>query len=298
LHFCCTGGLAVESGIKAAFYYKQSKLGSSNSLRCASFSNGFHGITSYGNFLTERKGPAGKRLSGFPDIGWPKFSSPAELEDILDSDDSIGAVIIEPIQCTFGDIHVSTKVLNKIRDITLRYDVPLIFDEVQTGFCSTGTVWYFQKLQWEPDIVIFGKKSQVCGIFVKESFDQIFDKSQAGRMCITFDGDLVDMVRCSHIIETIEREELLSNVIEREAQLRMGLLDIRKIKNVRSSGVLFGFDLKDRDERDTFVRNLRNIGMICNPTGEKSVRMRPSLSVTQEDISVAISLIKEALHEN
>ena len=68
-------------------------------------------------------------------------------------------------------------------------------------------------------------------------------------MCITFDGDLVDMVRCSHIIETIEREELLSNVIEREAQLRMGLLDIRKIKNVRSSGVLFGFDLKDRDER-------------------------------------------------
>ena len=52
------------------------------------------------------------------------------------------------------------------------------------------------------------------------------------------------------------------------------------------------------NERDTFVRNLRNIGMICNPTGEKSVRMRPSLSVTQEDISVAISLIKEALHEN
>jgi L-lysine 6-transaminase len=297
LHFSCTGGLAVEAGIKAAFYHK-SRGKSIKHLKCASLSNGFHGITSYGNFLTERRGPAGKRLSGFPDIGWPKFSTHEELEGLLKFDKDIGAVILEPIQCTFGDIHISSEFLNKIRKITLKYNVPLIFDEVQTGFCSTGTVWYFQKLSWSPDIVIFGKKSQVCGIFVKNNFDQIFEKSQAGRMCITFDGDLVDMVRCSHIIDTIQRDNLLTNVLERESQFREELSCIKKIENIRSSGLLFAFDLPDTNSRDTFVKNLRNIGMICNPTSERSVRLRPSLCVSSRDISQASSLIKEAIYEN
>ena len=297
LHFSYTGGLAVEAAIKAAFYHSSLRK-NSNSFKCASLSRGFHGITSYGNFLTERSGPAGKRLSGFPDMNWPKFSTPDELEGLLRFDRDIAAVILEPIQCTFGDIHVPIEFLNKIRKITTKYGIPLIFDEVQTGFCSTGTVWYFQKLSWTPDIVVFGKKSQVCGIFVKNNFDQIFEKSQAGRMCITFDGDLVDMIRCSHIIDTILKDNILLNVREREAQFRKELSSIKKIDNIRSSGLLFAFDLPDRNSRDTFVKNLRNIGMLSNPTSERSVRLRPSLCISDDDISQASSFIKEALYEN
>ena len=49
--------------------------------------------------------------------------------------------------------------------VSLSYD-----DEIQTGFCSTGEFWYSNKIGLNPDIVIFGKKSQICGIMVNEKY--------------------------------------------------------------------------------------------------------------------------------
>ncbi len=174
----------------------------------------------------------------------------------------------------------------------------MIFDEVQTGFCATGTKWFFENIDWTPDIVVFGKKSQVCGIMVKDGFDSIFEKPDVGRLCITLDGDLLDMVRCKHIIKAINELQLLKNVNERSKQFFSALISEPKIKNLRSSGVIIGFDLENKEKRDTFVDNLYKIGMICNSTGEKSVRLRPPLSVSKKEISLGIRLIKEALNEN
>tara|TARA_A100000164_G_C21839299_1_gene739301 strand:- start:65 stop:1255 length:1191 start_codon:yes stop_codon:yes gene_type:complete len=294
VHFACTGGLAVEGAIKTALYHMLSK-GLRGDLPIISFKKSFHGITSYGNFTTDRVGPAGKRLNGYPDMNWPKANSVSHLKDIIESGLKVGAVILEPIQCTSGDKHISLEDLDNIRQITSQHKIPLIFDEVQTGFCATGNVWFFQKLSWSPDIVVFGKKSQVSGFFVKEGFDQIFNSNEAGRLCITFDGDIIDMVRCKNIIRVINHDDLLSNVRNREQQIMSHILQIPGIINPRSAGLLIGFDLKDRKTRDTFVRDLSNIGMICNPTGEKSVRMRPSLSVTESEISHAMSLVREAI---
>lgn len=304
IHFSCTGGLAVEHACKTALFHtkyaRSIKDDDAEYLSIVSFQNGFHGITSFGNFTTSKMGIPGDRLSNFPDLYWPKMSTSEDLSKFLalDSFTDIGGVIIEPIQCTFGDIHISIEELNKIRELTEEYNIPLIFDEVQTGFCATGHKWFFDKLDWTPDIVVFGKKSQVCGIMVKAGFDSIFEKPEAGRLCITFDGDLTDMVRCKHIIMAIKDLDLIENVNQRSMQLYNGLADLPQIENFRSAGVIIGFDLENRKKRDTFVNDLYKIGMICNSAGERAIRLRPSLSVSSDEISLGIRLIKEALNED
>ena len=173
------------------------------------------------------------------------------------------------------------------------YDIPLIFDEVQTGFCSTGKVWYSEHLEIEPDIIVFGKKSQVSGILVKESHSNVFDIPK--RLSVTFDGDLVDMIRCRYIIEAIKEYNLLENIDKYGKYFRSRLDELDGIINVRNAGLLFAFDFEEGSIRDNFVNRLYKNGMICNPTGKRSVRMRPNLSIKKLEIDDSIKIIKESL---
>jgi L-lysine 6-transaminase len=303
IHFSCTGGLAVEHACKTAMYHTEQSReltpGTAEHLSIISFNNSFHGITSFGNFTTSKTGIPGKRLSNFPDLGWPKLNDSEDLSNFLTQGNfsNVAGVIIEPIQCTSGDIHFSIEELNSIRLLTEKYGIPLIFDEVQTGFCATGNKWFFEKLGWTPDIIVFGKKAQVCGIIVKEGFDAIFNKPECGRLCITFDGNLEDMVRCKHVMKAVDELQLLENVKERSAQFCEGLRSEPRLKNLRASGVIICFELQNKEKRDTFADRLYRIGMICNATGERSIRIRPPLSVSKDEISLGLRLIKEALND-
>ena len=82
-------------------------------------------------------------------------------------------MIVEPIQSTYGDNHLDYEFLRGIRELCTELNVPLIFDEIQTGFCATGKTWFFEHLDFYPDIVIFGKKAQVCGFMALEEFSSI-----------------------------------------------------------------------------------------------------------------------------
>ena len=203
-------------------------------------------------------------------------------------------VIIEPIQATYGDNYLNKKHLKKLATVCKKYNIPLIFDEVQTGFLTSGTVWYFQQLGIYPDIVTYGKKSQVSGIMVKESQSEAFNQQK--RLSVTYDGDLIDMIRCKYIIKVLNTNNIQENVKERGNQLYKGLSKIKQIQNVRQTGLLIAFDFATTIERDTFYKQLYNYGMICNPTGEKSIRMRPNLCVTKQEISEALVLIKQCIN--
>ena len=99
-----------------------------------------------------------------------------------------------------------------IRRISSNYNIPLIFDEVQTGFGATGKKWYFENLNIVPDILVFGKKTQLSGIMVNKNFGNIFEKPI--RLEVTWDADLIDMVRCKYVIRAYKKYNILKNVIE------------------------------------------------------------------------------------
>ena len=288
-HFCSTGALAVECAVKTAMYHSNKK----NS-KIVSVKNNFHGIMSYGNILTTRFFPIKFRLEKFSDTSWPSFESIDELRSLLSSDKSIAGVMVEPIQSTFGDNHLDYSFIKKIRNICDEFKVPLIFDEIQTGFCVTGKTWFFENTDIVPDIVIFGKKAQVCGIMTTKKFSGIF-KSKFKMLDTTWDSDLVDMVRSTYIMDFIKENDILEKFSLFSSKFINKLKELKTISNVRGIGGLIAFDFDTANQRDIFFNTMYNNGMLCNPTGEKSIRLRPHLTTTEENFKKGLNIIKESL---
>ncbi len=293
-HYCSTGALAVEAAIKTCLHYKNY-----HTPNILSFKNSFHGVNSYGGFVTDRFFSSNKRLKGLPEMFSTKCNYDLkEVESHLSNKDKpVTCVLVEPIQCTAGDIHHNHTFFNNIRDLCNKYDVPLIFDEIQIGFGATGTLWFFENLDIIPDIVLFGKKTQVSGLMAVEKFSGIFDHENIPRLEVTWNSDTLDMIRSKYIVRAFKDLNILDNVLARGEQLSASLSRLGEISGLRSRGLIVGFDLKDTDTRNRFMTTLYNKGMICNSTGERSIRLRPNLCVSSADIDKGCRLIKEALEE-
>ena len=305
-HYCCTGALAIEAAVKTAMDYK-----GKGYERIITFKKSFHGINGYGGIITDRFEPVNERLNNFPGAYWDPIDNPVikykngekfsdeklmnsvlnKIEKIICIENNVCAIIIEPIQCTAGDYYFDESFFIEIRKICNKYDVPLIFDEIQVGFGATGKLWYYEYLSIIPDILVFGKKTQLSGIAVNNKFSKIFNK--AIRLEVTWDADIMDMIRCKYIIKAYKEENVLKNVNNLSKILKKELLTIDGLNNIRNKGLLFAFDFKKKIQRDSFVKKLLLNKMLCNPTGEKTVRLRPNLLVNSNEIDQAVSIIKK-----
>jgi L-lysine 6-transaminase len=102
------------------------------------------------------------------------------------------------------------------------------------------------------------------------------------------------MVRSQRVLEIIESEGLIEQAGPKGAQLVAGLEKLRNesglISNVRGRGLFVAFDLDNREERDAVLTDLHVAEkLIVLPCGERSVRFRPALSVSQDEIEEAIA---------
>ncbi len=282
IHFCCTGSLAIEAAIKTAW-----SCNSSSNKAVLVLKDDFHGINSFGNYLT---GCQYERIEDVPDSSWSRQFS--KLAGSLTYQD-VAAILIEPIQSTAGDVYVDIDLIKQARSICDELNIPLIFDCVQTGFGTTGRVWYWQWLGIEPDIIVFGKKSQVSGIIVKEKFGKIFETPD--KLEATFPGDAIDLIRAKYIIRAINADRLLVNAIDMGFLLRNQLSEISELKNVRGIGGITAFDLGDKKTQTVFWQKCFHHGLMVNPTAEKSIRLRPNLAVTESEIMESIKIIKKCI---
>jgi L-lysine 6-transaminase len=277
MHFTCTGALAVEAAIKCALFEKKYK-----SPLILSVTNSFHGVNSWG-FITDRKGFTEKRMEFFPRNNWKNLP----LEEIIrglenDSFAELAAIVIEPIQCTAGDLYLDPVLLKRLRTLTLEKNICLIFDEIQTGFGTTGTFWYYEQLDLVPDILIFGKKSQVCGIVASEKYSECIT-SPLMKLHVTFDGEVMDAIRAKYVLKAYREDRLISKAKEREKDF-FSLLN-SKVKNLRMRGHLIAFDLNSPEERDLFLKKAYQNHFLCNSAGSQSIRMRPNLALSEKELS-------------
>ena len=284
LHFCSTGALAVESAIKCGFETSKN----SESIVVGT-KNGFHGINSWG-FVTDRGiSSVTNRVNNFPSNNWVNIPL-SEIPDYLNThSEIISSCIIEPIQCTAGDIYLDVSLLKTIEKICKENDICFIVDEVQTGFGVSGAYWYSDIIDLDPDILIFGKKSQISGIMVNEKFSEAL-KSPHRKLEVTFDGDLLDAVRGESILKAIEKFKLLENVSKNSEILKNELIDL--VDNYRSVGHLIAFDFKTAKERDIFVHKAYDNYLLINPTSEKSVRLRPNLAISENEVGEFVERFK------
>ncbi len=321
------GALAVENALKASFDWKVRR-NLANGLthevgsRVIHFRQAFHGRTGYTMSLTNTADP--RKTMYFPKFDWPRVDNPKitfPLEEHLDEvkaaearsleqieeavrqyGDDIACLIIEPIQGEGGDNHFRPEFLAELRKLADRYAFLLIFDEVQSGLGITGSWWAWQSLGVMPDIFCFGKKVQVCGIAVSDRIDEVKDNvfEVSSRINSTWGGNLVDMVRSTRYQEIIEDENLLDNVAKQSVTL-MNLLHAMEdahpgqVTNVRGRGVMCAFDLPNGDIRDRILAQGREQGVLALPCGDRSIRFRPFLDVTEEEIEDGVGALERAL---
>jgi len=319
------GALAVENGLKTAFDWKVRKnlargLGERGH-KVLHLENAFHGRSGYTLSLTNTDP---KKTDYFPKFEWPRIPAPriafplegdnleavvlAEQRAIASAEAAfarapheIAAIIAEPIQGEGGDNHFRPEFFRELRRLADEHEALLVYDEVQTGLGLTGRWWAYQHHGILPDVICFAKKMQVGGIFVSKRVDEVEDNvfSKSGRINSTWGGSLVDMVRCTRMLEIIVDENLLDNASSRGAELLTLLLDLERrfpfVSNARGKGLMCALDLPDQTTRDAVIAACFAEGMIVLGCGSRSVRFRPTLTVDAEIIAECAKRLARAL---
>jgi L-lysine 6-transaminase len=321
------GSLAVENALKVAFDWKVRKnmaagKGEKGS-KVIHFKQAFHGRSGYTLSLTNTADP--RKTMYFPKFDWPRIDIPKlsfPITDIVlqevekneqlavdqiktaltNNQDDVAALIIEPIQGEGGDNHFRDDFFVALRQLCDENEMLFILDEVQTGIGITGKWWAHQHFSVKPDIISFGKKTQVCGLLagrrVEEVKNHVF--SESSRINSTFGGNLVDMVRFQIILEIIEQEKLLENAKTMGEFLLGEMRNLAEefpayVTNPRGLGLFAAFDLPSQTERDKVIAGLLKNKLLMLPSGDNAIRFRPHLNVAREDLTTALEIINSTI---
>ena len=327
-HFWVSGGsLAVENAMKTAFDWKARRLGRTdyladcNDLSIVHFNQAFHGRSGYTMSVTNT---LPDKVGLFPRFSWPRIHNPvcefdmdgnvcndidaqeAKAYEQLDaafaqSADRIAAILIEPMQGEGGDNHFRPEFMAALRKYADDHDCLLLFDEVQTGFFGSGKPWYWQHLGVAPDVVAFGKKSQVCGIYAGGKVDEVEHNvfTTSSRINSTWGGNLVDMVRSRRFIEIIVQDGLAEHALEIGERLKGGLRSIAReteaFSSVRGVGTLIAVTFPTPEHRAAAVTALFDRKTMVLPCGQRSMRFRMPLTMSFEEIDELLSRTADAI---
>ncbi|HEY3913620.1 MAG TPA: L-lysine 6-transaminase [Verrucomicrobiae bacterium] len=316
------GSLAVENALKAAMDWKvRRNLEAGRGERGTEilhFKNAFHGRSGYTLSLTNTD-PVKTRY--FAKFAWPRVSTPfldfslpekERLANVVEKEKQaeseirevitkfgvdIAAIIIETVQGEGGDNHFRGEWFQLLRRICDENDILLIFDEVQCGMGISGKNWCCQHFDVLPDLLVFGKKAQVCGVMAGPRLDEVKQNvfRTPSRINSTWGGNFCDYVRSTHYLRIIEQERLVENARVQGERLLTELHKVAKqrpvMTAVRGRGLLAAFDMPNRELRDRFWNGAFELGLFVVRCGERSIRLRPVLDIKEDAIDDALKII-------
>ncbi len=326
LFFVEGGALAVENALKVAFDWK-SRWNEAHGIdpalgtKVLHLREAFHGRSGYTLSLTNTD-PV--KIARFPVFGWPRIPAPylserhhAEGADVRQREaealaaaraafaqhpHDIACFLMEPIQGEGGDHHFRPEFLQAMQALCREHDALFVLDEVQTGCGLTGTPWAYQQLGVQPDVVAFGKKTQVCGVMAGGRVDEVPDNvfRVSSRINSTWGGSLVDMVRARRILEVLEAEGLIGRAERLGDHLLARLTDLAgkhaEVTDVRGRGLMCAFSLPDGARRDAVLAALREQErVLLLGCGGRSIRFRPALTVSAADLDAGVEALDRVL---
>lgn len=331
------GALAVENALKVAFDWKVRKnfgrIVSANGKgmpqlegmgsKVIHFREAFHGRSGYTMSLTNTDDP--RKYRYFPKFDWPRVLNPklrfpvtdqvlaevkrteeiaiAQIETaVRQHPGDIAALILEPIQGEGGDNHFRPEFFQELRRLADEHEFLFIVDEIQSGMGLTGNMWAVEHMGVQPDIIVFGKKSQVCGLIAGVRVDEVEGNvfSEESRINSTFGGDLTDMVRSTRYLEIIHEDNLLDNTAKMGERLLSGLRSLAegskdKMDNVRGRGLMVAFDFPDQATRNATIDRMKENGLYALKSGNRSIRFRGMLDTTADTIDKALAILEKSL---
>ena len=322
LFFVEGGALAVENALKVAFDWKSRRneaAGRDPALgtQVLHLQSAFHGRSGYTLSLTNTD-PV--KTARFPTFGWPRIPAPylsTRLGDVRPREQAalraaraaferaphdIACFVTEPVQGEGGDHHLRPEFLQAMQALCEEHDALFVVDEVQTGCGLTGTAWAYQQLGLAPDVVAFGKKTQVCGIMAGGRVDEVPDNvfRVPSRINSTWGGSLTDMVRARRTLEVVERDGLVERAARAGGYLQALLTGLAErcpaVTDVRGRGLMCAFTLPDRALRDALLAGLRaDEHVLLLGCGTRSVRFRPALTVGDAELEEGVAAVERVL---
>jgi acetylornithine/succinyldiaminopimelate/putrescine aminotransferase len=280
------------ANLTRAFFVNSGAEANENALRIAcmatgrrkilALTHGFHGRTAAAAAVTWN---AADRWYGFPytpfDVDFIPRDDVTAARAMID--DTVAAVIFEPVQGVAGAYDLSLEFVETLRHCSERAGAVLIADEVQSGMGRSGQFFAVQAYEVEPDILTNAKSlggGIPCGVVLcSEAFASVV---KVGDLGSTFGGGPVAAAAVLAVIETIESDGLLRNVREREAQIRE-LCVAGPVTSIRGMGLLLGL-VCDRPASEVQSLLLDNDILAGTSSDPRVLRLLPPLVLQSRQV--------------
>lgn len=280
------------------------------------FDRAFHGRTVYALGVTQTMNEvATKDFHGLTSGGnlklpFPAFDSGASHSENLRNAmraleqvetalqlmaNEVVSIILEPIQGAGGHRVALPEFFRGLSELAHQYDVQLAFDEVQTGLGATGKMFAIDHfdLPFAPAALATGKKFGNGVLYMASPLEDV------GVLDSTWGGTLADMVRVVREMEIVEQEGLVARAAENGAYLAQVLHELTHrfsfVSNVRGLGLYQGFSLDTPERKSALISEALRQGLLLLGAGNRSIRTRPNLSVTREEIEQFGEMLGSAL---
>ena len=303
--FTNSGAEAIEGAMKLARY-------ATGRPSYIAFIGGFHGRTFGALSLTASKASQRRRfaplLSSVFHAPYPSASrgvttddTMAHLEELFGTvapPESVAAVFVEPIQGEGGYLVPPDDFLPRLRELTGKYGILLVADEVQSGMGRTGHLLAVEHWDVEPDIVCLAKgiaSGLPLGAFIARAEQMSWPPGSHGS---TFGGN---PLACAAGLVTLDllEEGLIDNAARIGAQLQDGLREIAathsEITDVRGLGLMLAFELKTAEQAAQVVQSAFERGLLLLTAGTRAVRICPPLVIDSDEAATGLEIIEAAL---
>jgi len=295
--FCNSGAEANEAAIKLARRYGHEKHGADR-FEIITMKNSFHGRTMATLTATGQE----KVQKGFeplvPGFVYAPFNDFAAIESLVT--DKTTAIMLEPIQGE-GGVHVADQAyLKSLRELCTQKDILLIFDEVQTGMGRTGTLFAYEQLGVEPDIMTLAKGlgggMPIGACLAKEAVAAVFT---AGTHASTFGGNPLACAAGLAVCRILIEGRVLEQARRMGDYLSKGLADFkdrhRAVRDVRGLGLLQGLEVEI--DAKAVVADCLTRGVLVNATSERVLRFVPPLIITQAEIDRVLETLSSIFNQ-
>ncbi|MBY6064373.1 aspartate aminotransferase family protein [Pseudidiomarina sediminum] len=299
VYFANSGAEANEAALKLARRWALDKFGAEKD-QIIAFTKGFHGRT----FFTVTVGGQPAYSDGFGPkpgaIEHVDYNDLAALEAQMS--ERTCAVMMEPLQGEGGVISPDADFVKGVRELCDKYNALLIFDEVQTGFGRTGSLYAYQQLGVTPDILATAKAlGGGFPIGAMLTTAAIAEHLKPGTHGSTYGGNPLACAVAEAVFDVVNTDEVLQGVKAREELFKTKLAEINErhgiFKDIRGQGLLIGAELSEAYEgkaRD-FLNAAADEGVMVLVAGLSVVRFTPSLIIPEEDVLEGLARFEKAV---
>lgn len=290
VYFTNSGAEACEGALKLAKRFTgRSEL--------ISFTNGYHGSTHGALSVMGSEEFKTSYRPLLPDTRQLVFNSEEDLQFITEK---TACVIVEPVQGEAGVVKGKISFIHKLRKRCSEVGALLIFDEIQTGFGRTGSLFALEQYEVVPDILLLAKGmggGMPIGAFVssEEIMSSLTSNPVLGHIT-TFGGHPVSCAAALANLKVITENKLWKRATEIESIMKDALVH-SKIKELRVCGALAAVDLGDENTNLAAIQKCIATGVIVDwfLFNSHSMRLAPPLTITDEELKKACAVIRETL---